>query len=243
MTRNQIEYWNTQETRRANKARERETNRSNLAREAETNRNNRAVEEETHRANVAREVETNRANVAREQLQRLESDRSYTISTLNLEETKRRNQVVEKQSQQTIDNNLRHDLATEQLQQAGLALNRAQLQETILSHRNSEAISKFNAREDARSHQAQEDERYRHDLATENIDRFRSATQAQSTLGTQMHYSAQDAISLMQTEESVRSHKVNEKQHMFDTIVSTLAKVSQGQADKARTALSLLGGR
>lgn len=242
MTRNQIEYWNTQETKRANKAKEAETQRSNLAREVETNRNNRAVEEETHRANVAREVETNRANVAREQLQRLESDRSYTISTLNLEETKRRNRVIEEQGQQTIDNNLRHDLATESIQSANLALNRAQLYETILSHRNSEAISQYNAKEIFRANQAREDENYRHNLASENIDRFRSTLQAQSIYDTQTHYSSQDYNNMLQTEENKRSHRVNEKLHFFDTISSNLFKVSQDQANKVKTALSLLGG-
>lgn len=40
MTSNQIAYWNLQELKRSNVARESETNRSNLAREGETMRHN-----------------------------------------------------------------------------------------------------------------------------------------------------------------------------------------------------------
>lgn len=91
MTRNQIEWWNTQEQMRANKAKERETRMNNKRVAAETANHNKAVELETNRANLARESlqaeqnainfqnyketarhqkamedETNRANLARE---------------------------------------------------------------------------------------------------------------------------------------------------------------------------------
>nr|AVX53670.1 putative ORF1 [Marmot picobirnavirus] len=80
-TKIQLDYWNLQESKRANKARESqqaselgesmrhnreseaieygklgEAKRSNLAREAETNRSNLAREGESHRANVANET-------------------------------------------------------------------------------------------------------------------------------------------------------------------------------------------
>lgn len=44
MTANQIAYWNLEETKRSNLAKETETNRSNVAKETETNRSNLANE-------------------------------------------------------------------------------------------------------------------------------------------------------------------------------------------------------
>lgn len=85
MTRNQIAYWELQESKRANLAKEAELNRSNLAKEEETKRSNLAKETEkvrsnraeetlrhtglveTARANKAKETETHRSNVAREE--------------------------------------------------------------------------------------------------------------------------------------------------------------------------------
>lgn len=84
MTKNQIEYWNLQENKRANLARELETNRANRAREGidssyyqgqlqlrsqelgETRRSNLSREAELYRSNVAREMETHRSNVVGE---------------------------------------------------------------------------------------------------------------------------------------------------------------------------------
>lgn len=59
MTQNQVAYWNLQENRR-----------SNLAREAETHENNVGTRRENQRANMAREAETSTHNRATEKLQR-----------------------------------------------------------------------------------------------------------------------------------------------------------------------------
>lgn len=64
MTQNQIAYWNLQETKRSNAAREQETNRSNLMQE----QLKLGSLEETQRSNRAKETETNRANLVNEQL-------------------------------------------------------------------------------------------------------------------------------------------------------------------------------
>lgn len=73
MTQNQIAYWNYQETKRSNQAREGENKRHNINAETETNRHNLASESidlsslyETNRANLAKEKENTRANQARE---------------------------------------------------------------------------------------------------------------------------------------------------------------------------------
>lgn len=55
MTANQIAYWNLQESKRSNLAKELEMNRSNVAKELETNRSNVAKEKETHRSNRQKE--------------------------------------------------------------------------------------------------------------------------------------------------------------------------------------------
>lgn len=47
MTANQLSYWQLQETRRANLAKESETNRANVAKEQETNRHNVVSEGQT----------------------------------------------------------------------------------------------------------------------------------------------------------------------------------------------------
>lgn len=96
MTYNQIAYWNLQETKR-----------SNLAREAETARSNRAQEAEAIRANMAREWETNRSNLARES-ETARADRAYET------ETKRHNQVSEALGWKQHEENVRANLAREE---------------------------------------------------------------------------------------------------------------------------------
>ena len=56
MTANQLRYWELQENKRSNLAKEIETNRSNLAKESETHRSNLAQETETHRSNTTQEA-------------------------------------------------------------------------------------------------------------------------------------------------------------------------------------------
>lgn len=70
MTRNQLQYWANQETKRSNLANEQETHRSNVADETERHRHNTVTEFETSRHNVKGERETNRHNLASEKIDR-----------------------------------------------------------------------------------------------------------------------------------------------------------------------------
>lgn len=90
MTHNQIDYWNLQETKRSNLAKETETNRHNVAFENETNRHNVVSEGidmgnliELSRHNQATEYETNRHNVASESLDasKLQETQRHNIAT------------------------------------------------------------------------------------------------------------------------------------------------------------------
>lgn len=76
MTRNQIEYWSLQETKRANQAREKELNRHQVVMEGLQREQTHLTYNlglrtlgETIRSNQAREAETNRHNLAMEGLQ------------------------------------------------------------------------------------------------------------------------------------------------------------------------------
>lgn len=87
MTNTQLQYWNLQETKRANKAREAENFRSNYARESETNRHNIVTEgldlsklQESHRHNLVSEGQ---------------EDRKLDISSLQQQETARSNRAQE----------------------------------------------------------------------------------------------------------------------------------------------------
>lgn len=76
MTSNQIAYWNLQETKRSNAARETETARSNRAREGETSRHN-VVQEGIDRSRVGVE----RGKLAETQLhnRKTESQSDYLL--------------------------------------------------------------------------------------------------------------------------------------------------------------------
>lgn len=87
MTNTQLQYWNLQELKRANKAKEAENYRSNFARENETNRHNVATEgidlsqlQESHRHNLASEAQ---------------EQRRLDISALQQQETARSNRAQE----------------------------------------------------------------------------------------------------------------------------------------------------
>lgn len=96
MTKNQIEYWNSQYLKQHNERLDAENKRSNLARELETSRSNRAKEVqalrellELTRSNQARERETNRANMANEkELNRAHRSSEALTRQQNLERTR-----------------------------------------------------------------------------------------------------------------------------------------------------------
>lgn len=140
MTQNQIRYWELQETKRSNSAKETETNRANVAREGETHRANVANETETNRSNVAREKETNRHNLATEgiDLGKLEETKRHNVSTEG--ETKRHNVATESIDMGKLGETIRHNQAAESLSQAQIGLGYSQLAEAIRSNKRNEQI-------------------------------------------------------------------------------------------------------
>lgn len=117
MTRNQLAYWELQETKRANLVKENqnaqqiaEQRRANEARELETFRSNTARESENHRSNLAQEnlshgnlLELTRAHQVNEDI----GYRNVGLGYSNLAETSfanRRNEAI--RTAQNVQNNL-----------------------------------------------------------------------------------------------------------------------------------------
>lgn len=140
MTRNQIEYWNVQESKRHNVTTEGETQRHNVATEYETGRHNRVsesidlgnlnesirhnktTETETNRHNLATENETYRHNVRTEG----QTDMSLNLDAGRLAETSRANSI----RQQELAEQARHNMAQESLSGVDLNIRAGTLQET-----------------------------------------------------------------------------------------------------------------
>lgn len=163
MTRNQLQYWELEEKKRANRVAEAEMERAHranedlLARQAstqelnaqtnieslkETQRSNRATQFETHRTNVARENETERSNRAKEDLEQ------------------------QLRNIQNFGNYLEEGKLKVLTQQAGIAA--GQLHETIRSNQAQEALQNRRLVESERSALAQEAETHRANLARES---------------------------------------------------------------------------
>lgn len=134
MTSNQIRYWELQESKRANREREQETRRSNRVNERLT----RAYQEGTLDLRAKELAETTRAHQATE-----------AINLASQQELARHNVVYEKET-------ARHNLATESLTGVQLDIAKANLSETVRSHKASEAISRANLSELRRHNVAQE---------------------------------------------------------------------------------------
>lgn len=105
-TKIQVDYWNMQESKRANKARESQQ-ASELGESMRHNRESEAIEYgklgETRRSNIARETETNRSNLAKEG------------------ETRRSNLANEEIKYSELGESMRHNQATEETQRASAA--------------------------------------------------------------------------------------------------------------------------
>lgn len=157
MTTNLINYWNLQETKRANKAREDELRRHQLAderiRDAQNKINLQLGEgnlRELNRSNLARETELNRSNMAKEDIQKysnllnakelpIKSSQAKTAAMdaqtrlLQTQELQRSNLENEKIKRETLAENSRHNLRSENLTNfknvADLSQARAQLSE------------------------------------------------------------------------------------------------------------------
>lgn len=147
MTRNQIDYWTLQETKRHNQVSEQESVRHNRADEGETQRSHRANEElgrnnllELSRHNQSVENETNRHNVAMESVEqgKLSETTRHNKATENIGygqlllqqgnlEVARGQLVV---SQRNVDELVRHNVSQEVLQDKNVSLGYGTLAET-----------------------------------------------------------------------------------------------------------------
>lgn len=134
MTSNQLRYWELQETKRANRARERETRRSNKASENLTRENQRGILG-LRAQELSETVRSHQANEA--------------VNLANVQESVRHNVAYETEL-------TRHNRAAEQLNARQLDISASTLAETIRSHKASEAISLSNISEMRRHNIAQE---------------------------------------------------------------------------------------
>lgn len=134
MTSNQLRYWELQEQKRANRARERETRRANKFSER-----------------LTQHFQQGTLDLRAQEL--YESARSHqvaeSINLASMQENVRHNIAYEQELQ-------RHNTATEQLSSKQLDISAASLAETIRSHKASESISQGNLSEMRRHNQAQE---------------------------------------------------------------------------------------
>lgn len=123
MTKNQIDYWSLQETKRANAAREALTKQSN---------------EEVVRHNLAGEYETNRTNTQNELIRSKANQLGYA----QLAETERANRAREQQNLLQITETGRSNRAKESLASEQNQINKANVAESARSHRASEDIQR-----------------------------------------------------------------------------------------------------
>lgn len=176
MTRNQIEYWKLQESKRSNLTNEAETQRHNRVGESETNRHNVVSENETSRHNVASEGETFRHNTATEAYQAndlLEKSRSNRAQEAISQE---RNDIARAQLLESS----RSNRAQEQIGRSNATSNLINAQ----SQKNYRQTSSGIAAVEARTRQQQLAETKRHNAAQESIDWAKTgATTATNVLG------------------------------------------------------------
>lgn len=134
MTSNQLRYWELQEAKRANRARERETRRSNRANEMLT----REYQHGTLGLRAQELAETVRSHQATE-----------VVNLANVQESVRHNVAYETEL-------TRHNRETEQLNARQLDISASTLAESIRSHKANESISLANISEMRRHNIAQE---------------------------------------------------------------------------------------
>lgn len=134
MTSNQLRYWELQEARRSNKAKERETRRANRMSENLT----RAYQQGTLELRAQELAETSRSHQVNE-----------AISLAGVQENVRHNMVYEKETQ-------RHNVQSEQLTSRQLDISAATLNENIRSHKANERIAQGNLAEMRRHNVTQE---------------------------------------------------------------------------------------
>lgn len=118
MTQNQIRYWESVETQRSNRAREKENTRHNTVSEKETSRHNLATENESARHNLRTEGQTD-ASIAESTRHNkaTESNESNKVRLgyANLSESRRHNMAGENLQSSSISENRRHNMVSESI--------------------------------------------------------------------------------------------------------------------------------
>lgn len=185
MTRNQLQYWENQETIRSHKAMEAETRRANKAKERETERSNRSNEVNSR---YATDVNA-KTQLAGQQTNLSIAERNRQLGLLQLSETARSNQAREANTREQLRNDYRINMAKNMLQDYANVTARQQAQEAVRSHKSQESISLSNLSETIRSNLAKETETQRANMAKEGftaesnaIDRARQMEQMRSNL-------------------------------------------------------------
>lgn len=194
MTQNQISYWNLQELKR-----------SNAAREAETARSNRANEYEANRSNVARESETNRHNVATE-----------LISSLANQETQRSNIAREAET-------ARSNLANEAIKSTANAINYYSASEQARTNKANEQLKLLNLGETIRSNLARETETNRSNLARETETNRSNLAQEAETVRNNIMNNTLTAERNAETARSNRENEFIKKVQTQATVLNDIA--------------------
>lgn len=170
MTKNQLAFWELEETKRNNARSWAETVRSNQARERETNRSNLAKEEQARRELF----ETNRSNIERERLNRNTLIESQRHSMATEAENMRSNLSQERLASENNLTNRLKVLGDQANTRSQISVNRQQVgvserdlmnrvlmaNETARANRANEAIKREQTAESIRSNQASESIRH-----------------------------------------------------------------------------------
>lgn len=189
MTKNQIDYWTLQESKRHNVTTENETNRHNVVTEGETERHNRATESRDLGA-LNESIRHNQATEAIELGKLQETSRHNVVSEGQnqsaLTETSRHNQATEANANKQIQlgysqlsEQKRHNVASEQLQGQDLNIKAGQLTETS---RHNVEMEEYNALQnqyqqelaEARALLAQYEAGYYPELTNAQINKLRA---------------------------------------------------------------------
>lgn len=251
MTRNQIAYWELQQT----KVRDAETARSNKAREAETHRSNRANEIELNRANRAREFETNRANMAAELQNKINSDRKWIMDNKNFDNMVRQQSIQNKLSRDTLNENTRHNLATEardmqtlQLRRDELTHQKSVLAEQIQANRNREQLTdysnrtnRFAAVQQASYNRDSLAESIRSHMRNENLQSYAYAEQARANRARESNDSWRNQIAELQLSETTRHNKMSEIETLRHNVSTEINNIMRSGADMLTTLGKLIG--
>lgn len=232
MTRNQIAYWELQESKRSNRAKERETNRSN----------------------VAREIETNRSNLAQEKQNRINSNRNYLMNVLNLQELHRNNVAVSDLRSAELKEQSRRNRVSEAQNQSNLSLQayeantrriaQKEIQRANMSREYQNKLDYYqDVKQSDRSYLLSRrtvDETNRSNLAREQVQFQSLAEQQRSNLANENIRQYSNFTQRMSVQEQVRHNQAQERETARHNITTEAFNAIQTGVDAATKLLSTL---